>query len=548
MIQDRYRKHAHKASAMIQHLGRAVRGSRAFFVFRDRSDPSQAQIIACHPPLSDEALLRCLDSEHVVCESVSEDASHQAFVGIASDAAFDNEELAHEMTSCAAHSLASDIDEEATVDESTGLPDRDSFVMLLAERIEQDADGHNDVAILKIEIDRFHRVLASFGDEGGETLMRVIAQRLASILDSRSVIARLSVDRFGVLLPREACVRCETPAGDTAALVHAALRQPIEVDEQDIFVTASVGIAVGTQAWRPGNLLHDAGMAIAMAKSTGGGGTHVFRAGMDNLPAAQLLRERDVRLAVSRDEFTVHFQPIVGAMLGGLHAFEALLRWRNPNEGILPPSTFLDVLHETGLIDIVGRRVIRESCEHAARWLALSGALVPVSVNIAPVQLYADDFCDDIARTLCDTGLPAEGLILELTENAFIDDAVKVRQTLRDVRDLGVKVMIDDFGTGYSSLSYLHELPVSGIKLDRQWFRAIETCETQREIVRTIVGLAHYMHMEVVAEGIESATQLRAARDLQCDFAQGFCFARPFDAEHATRYLATNLSRGAKVA
>jgi len=161
------------------------------------------------------------------------------------------------------------------------------------------------------------------------------------------------------------------------------------------------------------------------------------------------------------------------------------------------------------------------------------------------VQLYADDFCDDIALALRECGLPPEGLILELTENAFIDDATKVRTTLRALKNLGVRVMIDDFGTGYSSLSYLHELPVSGIKLDRMWFRSIETSETQREIVRTIVGLAHFMHMEVVAEGIETSTQLTAARDLQCDFAQGFCFGRPFDAEHATRYLAQTLARAA---
>jgi len=189
--------------------------------------------------------------------------------------------------------------------------------------------------------------------------------------------------------------------------------------------------------------------------------------------------------------------------------------------------------------------VIRESCEHAARWLALSGSLVPVSVNISPVQLYADDFCADIALALEETGLPPQGLILELTENAFIDDATKVRATLTALKQLGVRVLIDDFGTGYSSLSYLHELPVSGIKLDRMWFRAIETSETQREIVRTIVGLAHFMHMDVVAEGIETPNQLSAARDLNCDFAQGFCFGRPFDAEHATRYLAQTLSRNA---
>jgi diguanylate cyclase (GGDEF)-like protein len=541
MSQDRYKRHVDKASALIQHLGRAVRGSRAFFVYRDRSDPAQPQIIACHPPLTDDELLRCLGSRHVVCEQVSEDASHTAMVGIVSDSAFDNDELAHEMTAVAAQSLAAQLCTTAeTFDGPTGLPDRAAFVHMLTQRI--DASEGDGVAVLVMDLDRFHRVIARFGDAGGEEIMRVVTTRLSDILDPRTVVARLGMDRLGIMLVPEAT---EESALAVAGLVHDALRAAIQVADEAIFVTASIGVALGMHEWRPSNLLHDADLAVSIARTAGGGATRVFRAGMDNLPAFQLLRERDVRLAVTRDEFTVFFQPIVDAMRGGLHAFEALLRWRNPDEGLLPPSTFLDVLHETGLIDTVGRKVIRDSCEHAARWLALGGSLVPVSVNISPVQLYADDFCDHIAQTLAETGLPAAGLILELTENAFIDDATKVRATVGALKRLGIRVLIDDFGTGYSSLSYLHELPVSGIKLDRMWFRSIETSETQREIVRTIVGLAHFMHMDVVAEGIENATQLTAARDLHCDFAQGFCFARPFDAEHATRYLAQTLSRGA---
>jgi diguanylate cyclase (GGDEF)-like protein len=539
MSHDRYKRQVTKASALIQHLGRAVRGSRAFFVYRDRSDPAQAQIIACHPPLSDEEILKCLGSPHLVCERVSEDARHTSMVGLVSEAAFENDEFAQEMTAVAAQSLATQMYGSAeSFDAISGLPDRPAFLDALARNVvESDAQG---VAILVVEIDRVHRVIAQFGEAGGEELMRLVAARLAVIFDPSTLIARLSPDRLGVLFRDGAT---EGSAVDAATLIHAALRHPIELAREAMFAAASIGIAISTHDWRPSNLLHDADLAVGMARATGGGNTRVFRAGMDNVPAVQLLRERDVRLAVTRDEFTVFFQPIVQAKRGELHAFEALLRWNNPDEGVLPPSTFLDVLHETGLIDEVGRTVIRRSCEHAARWLALSGSLVPVSVNISPVQLYADDFCDDIANTLATYNLPAEGLILEVTENAFIDDIARVRDTLGAIRELGVRVMIDDFGTGYSSLSYLHELPVSGIKLDRMWFQSIETSETQREIVRTIVGLAHYMHMDVVAEGIENATQLSAARDLQCDFAQGFCFARPFDAEGATRYLAQTLSR-----
>src|SRR5436190_104987 len=541
MSHDRYRRHVTRASALLQHLGRAVRGSRAFFVFRDRSDPVQPQIIACHPPLSEDELLRCLGSRHYVCEQVSQDAQHSAMVGLVTDAAFDNDELAQEITAVAAQSLAAEIFGSAeTVDAATDLPDRAAFLSLLGERFE--ASRGNGVAVLVADIDRFYRVVSRYGDAGADDALRAVGTRLREAIDPGIMVSRLGLDRLGILIPSDAT---EDAALAVAAVIHEALRAAVDVAGDSIFITATIGVALGSHEWRPTNLLHDADLAVAVATTSGGSATRVFRAGMDNVSAFQLLRERDVRLAVTRNEFTVFFQPIVGAMRGGLHAFEALLRWRNPDEGLLPPSTFLDVLHETGLIDVVGRRVIRESCAHAARWLALSGSLVPVSVNISPVQLYADDFCDDIARALRESGLPPEGLILELTENAFIDDATKVRSTLRALKNLGVRVMIDDFGTGYSSLSYLHELPVSGIKLDRMWFRSIEKSETQREIVRTIVGLAHFMHMEVVAEGIENSTQLTAARDLQCDFAQGFCFARPFDAEHATRYLAQTMARAA---
>jgi EAL domain-containing protein (putative c-di-GMP-specific phosphodiesterase class I) len=323
----------------------------------------------------------------------------------------------------------------------------------------------------------------------------------------------------------------------TAAEIQSALIAPVHLAGEDIVVTASIGIAIGGRDIQATTLLHDVDQAIAMAKRAGGATTRVFHAGMNNVPAFQLLRERDVRLAVGRREFIPFFQPIVDAATGELRSFEALLRWNNPEEGMLPPSTFLDVLEETGLIEIVGRRVIRESCDQSARWLAQTGSLCPVSVNIAPIQLDAPDFCDHVAQCLAEAHLPPEGLILELTESALIADKAKTHATLKRLSELGVRVRIDDFGTGYSALAYLHELPVSGIKLDRSWFPRIDASPEQREIVRLIVALAHHMNMDVVAEGIETMAQLQRAREVGCDFAQGFGFARPLDAENATRYL-----------
>ncbi len=535
---------------MIQHLGRTVRGTRAFYIFRDRTDPGQPQIVACHPPLSDEALLRCLEAHDVVCTPVSEDDSHQAWVGIASDTSIANQELAHEMTSVVAHSIAMDLRSLAlegvpggSRDRETGLLDRDAFTVRVGQAIDAlSADSTTQVAILVVDIDRFQRVAARFGDVGEVEGITQLSTRLSAVATGDGVtLARIGNDRFGVLLQGPGA---QAAAGALAAGFHECLETPLLLADELIFVTASIGVATATPGMRPGMLIQRADLAITELLAKGGSATLAFRDGMQSEPAQQLLRERDVRLAVARHEFTIHFQPIVGAMHGGLHAFEALLRWRNPEEGLLPPSMFLDVLNETGLIASVGQRVIEEACAHSARWMALCGSLVPVSVNIVPAQLYSEGFCDFVAQTLTDAGLPPTGLLLELTEEALIHDALKAHDILEALKTLGVRVMIDDFGTGYSSLAYLHDLPVSGLKLDRNFLREIDHSAKQREIVRSIVRLAHYMGMVVVAEGIETADQWSAVRDLDCDLAQGFRFARPLDAENATRYLTRDLARG----
>ena len=551
VIQARYTVQMKKASAMIQHLGRAVGGSRAFFIYRDRRDPGHPHFVACHPPLAEDALLQCLNAKDLVCTAVSSDDSHQAWVGVASDASIENAELAQEMTNVVAESIRKELANLALAGETlvetdrlTGLPNRDTFIAAIEERLEGAAiDPAAGFAVLVVDLDRFHRVNARFGEAGGDALLRAVSERLLEIAGAHAAfVARLGADRFGILLSADAT---EHATLAVAERIHDWLTPAYVVGSESIFVSASIGVALGDVTTAASNLLHDADLAIAQVKTRGGNSTLIFRAGMDNLPANELARERDVRLAVHRGEFLVHFQPIVDADRGGLHAFEALLRWRNPVEGLLPPSMFLDVLNETGLIDAVGRFVIRESCDHAARWHALSGSLVPVSVNVVPLQIYGDGFCDFVKRTLREAELPPEGLILELTEEALVHDALKAHAVLEELKAIGVRVMIDDFGTGYSSLSYLHDLPVSGIKLDRGFFAAIDSCHKQRAIVSAIVNLAHTMGLIVVAEGIERPQQYTALRELSCDLAQGFHFSRPFDAENATKYLVRELSTSA---
>jgi diguanylate cyclase (GGDEF)-like protein len=538
MNQNPYSRQVARATAAVRHLGGAVRGSRAFFIYCDRSDASQPSVIACHPPLSDDAMLDCLGGGQMFWESVSDSEGHRALVGLAADDAFENRELAEELTLIAAQSLAGDLSLSAPAAGFPILPDRAAFVEQLGLALHEANRVQNDhVAAVVVDVDHFHRVVARFGDAGGEELMSILGLRLMDTLPPGTLVAHLGGDRFGVMVLVGRGGHAEERALVAASEIQSAFNERVSLSDEDIVVTASIGIALGGHDIQAGKLLHDVDQAIAMAKRAGGATTRVFRAGMNNVPAFQLLRERDVRLGVSRGEFIPFFQPIVDAATGELRSFEALLRWQNPEEGILPPLTFLDVLEETGLIEVVGRRVIRESCEQAARWFEMTGALVPVSVNIAPIQLEAPDFCDHIAQSLAAYSLPSKGLILELTESALVADKKRTHATLKRLHDLGVRVRIDDFGTGYSALAYLHELPVSGIKLDRSWFPRIDSSAEQREILRAIVALAHRMEMDVVAEGIETMSQLQRARELGCDFAQGFGFSRPLDAESATRYL-----------
>lgn len=237
---------------------------------------------------------------------------------------------------------------------------------------------------------------------------------------------------------------------------------------------------------------------------------------------------------MSGEELVPFFQPILGAAAGEVRGFEALLlHWRNSDEDMQPRSRFFD--------DVIGRRTIRESCGQAVRWFELTGALLPVSVNVAPVQLWAPDFCDHVARCLATCGLPAAGLIIEMTESALVADRAKTRATLECLIELGVRVRLDEFGARPSALADLRELPVSGIKLDRGCVNRVDGSAEERERVRVLVALAHQMEMDVVAEGIETASQLERARELGCDFAQGSGFSRPLNAEQAIRYVGRHM-------
>lgn len=282
-----------------------------------------------------------------------------------------------------------------------------------------------------------------------------------------------------------------------------------------------------------------AGECEHSAKARGRARAEVFHPLMYTQAIDLFELETELRRAVERNEFELHYQPIVSSTTGKVRAFESLLRWRHPSRGLLAPPAFLDLLKETGLIVPVGQWVIREACAQAKKWEDLRGRPIPVTINLGKKQFSHTSVISTVTEAIADTGVDPRGIMLEITEDALIDDIEAARETLAPLRVRGVRIMIDDFGTGYSSLNYLRRLPIDAIKIDASFVDRIERFTEDRMIVRAIEALAHALELCVIAEGIERPEQLKELIGLECEEVQGFLISRPVDAEQATQMVTT---------
>jgi EAL domain-containing protein (putative c-di-GMP-specific phosphodiesterase class I) len=320
-----------------------------------------------------------------------------------------------------------------------------------------------------------------------------------------------------------------------AERVQSVLAEPFTVAGRELFTSASIGIAVGRPEYGwPDEVLRDADLAMYQAKARGRARYELFtpelRAGADR----RLALENDLRRAVERGELRIYYQPIVSLETGRISSAEALVRWQHPERGLIPPAEFLPIAEETGLIVSIGRWVLESACRQVRAWRAASPERQPpmsVSVNVAAAQLVLPGFADTVREALAATELPAECLKLEVTEGIISADAAAAVVTLTELARLGVALLIDDFGTGHSSLSYLHRFPISTVKIDQYFVGRMDTSDECHEIVRTIVGLAHALDMDVVAEGVETAKQLELLRALGSEYVQGYLLSRPVPAE-----------------
>ncbi len=427
---------------------------------------------------------------------------------------------------------------DALHDRLTGLSNRALFM----DRLEQAFARlvrHPDhlFAVLFLDFDRFKNINDSLGHLAGDELLKAIAQRLQECLRPGDTVSRFGGDEFALLLED---VNDLSGATLVAERIQNAMRTPFQLGKQEVFSSASIGIALGHGNYeRAEDLLRDADMAMYRAKARGKARHEVFDAEMHTRAVALLQLETDLRWAIERNEFRLYYQPIVRVEDQSIVGFEALIRWQHPERGLVAPAEFIPIAEETGWIIPIGRWVLEEACAQLAKWQTEFAAAQPLSmsVNLSGKQFSQTDLIEVVETIIRESGIAPDTLKLEITESAIMEDAQIVTQRLLELRKLGVRLGLDDFGTGYSSLSYLHRFPLDTLKIDRSFVARLLEDGENREIVRTIVTLGKNLGMDVVAEGVEEAKQLEDLRGLNCQHAQGYLFARPLPADEAIEAL-----------
>jgi len=425
---------------------------------------------------------------------------------------------------------------QANFDSLTGLYNRHG----LNERISA-IPVDSSIAVFFVDLDRFKLVNDNFGHKTGDALLQVIATRLKEFAQD-GIVGRLGGDEF-VLVMFDA--KCAEAVQRQAHVLMKNVTQPCVIGPQQFLMTCSVGIAMHPCTPSSGlTLIERADIAMYNAKENGRNSFRFYCESMTAENHARLQLEADLRLALERDELVLHYQPKFCVDSGLVIGAEALVRWMHPVRGLIPPAHFIHLAEETGLIVPLGAYVLRAACIQNAIWRRTGTLSLCIAVNVSAIQFLGPDFVTDVANVLKETGLPPDSLEIEVTESMIMDDVDQAIVILNGLRDLGVTLSIDDFGTGYSSLAYLKRFPINILKIDQSFVRGIQEDKDDRIIIESIIGLAHNLNLQVVAEGVETAAQLDYLKRQGCDAVQGYYFSRPVEPGHFARLLETDMFSG----
>jgi diguanylate cyclase (GGDEF)-like protein len=427
---------------------------------------------------------------------------------------------------------------QALHDALTGLPNRVFLQDRLDDAIRVRSRRGEDsiIALLLIDLDDFKGINDVLGHGVGDEVLVNVARRIDAALRPTDCAARLGGDEFAVFLDD---IDYPSQALEIACRLRERIGQRLSVAGADIRPSASIGVAITSGGeCDGGTLTRQADLAMYRSKASMDGGPALFNEAMQQEATQRLELKQDLEIAVERDEFVLHYQPVVDLDTGGLVGVEALVRWQHPRHGLMSPFHFIEIAEESGIIVDLGRRILELACEQAARWEALlpEANAISLAVNLSAKQLRYAGIKEDVLRSLESSGLPARRLTLEITESHVVSNVEQTVEILSELRALGARIAMDDFGTGYSALSYLERLPIDVLKIDKAFVDRLAR-EERAPLAEAVVGIGHSLGMQVVAEGIEHSAQAAALRELGCRLGQGYLFSPPVDAETITAWL-----------
>ncbi len=413
-------------------------------------------------------------------------------------------------------------------DPLTNLPNRSLFRERLEASVRSAKAQGEQVALLLVDLDQFKKVNDTLGHAAGDQLIRQVAHRLAEAIPSSATLARLGGDEFAVTLPDPA----EAEAAAVARRLLEALGRPFSLQGQEIFVTASIGIALyPNDAREVEELISNADVAMFRVKEVGRNSYHFFTADLNAASFERLMLESELRHALAREQLLLHYQPKVRLADGRLTGMEALVRWQHPELGLVSPGRFIPLAEETGLIVPLGEWVLRSACQQTRLWRDLGQQGLRVAVNLSAQQFKLPDLVERITAILVESDLPGEALELEITESDIMRDAAEAARILKQLKEMGIRLSIDDFGTGYSSLAYLKRFPIDTLKVDQSFSREVTESPDDAAIARAVIALGRSIGAQVVAEGVETRAQLEFFIAESCDEVQGFFLSRPVPPE-----------------